>query len=77
MKAIQITFDEALLARLDRHPTVRERGRSAVLREAAAEYLNRQDAEDIARRYRAGYCDTADLDDEFEGWAAQGVWPGD
>ncbi|MDD9981483.1 MAG: ribbon-helix-helix domain-containing protein [Gammaproteobacteria bacterium] len=77
MKAIQITFDEALLARLDRHPTVRERGRSAVLREAAAEYLNRQDAEDISRQYRAGYCDTADLDDELEGWAAQGVWPGD
>ena len=77
MKAIQITFDEALLARLDRHPTVRERGRSAVLREAAAEYLKRQDAEDIARRYRAGYRDTADLDDELQGWAAEGVWPGD
>jgi len=77
MKAIQITFDEALLARLDRHPTVRERGRSAVLREAAAEYLKRQDAEDIARQYRAGYHDTADLDDELEGWTAEGVWPGD
>ena len=77
MKAIQITFDEALLARLDRHPTVRERGRSAVLREAAAEYLKRQDAEDIARRYRAGYRDITDLDNELEGWAAEGAWPGD
>ena len=55
MKAIQITFDEALLERLDRHPSVRERGRSAVVREAAAEYLKRRDAEDIARQYRAGY----------------------
>ena len=38
MKAIQVTFDEALLERLDRHPEVRERGRSAVLREATVEY---------------------------------------
>ena len=39
MKAIQVTFDEELLERLDRHPAVRERGRSAVLREAAIDYL--------------------------------------
>ena len=77
MKAIQITFDETLLERLDRHPSVRQRGRSAVVREAAAEYLKRQDAEDIARRYRAGYRDTSDLDDELEGWAAEGTWPDD
>ena len=75
MRAIQVTFDEALLERLDRNPAVRERGRSAVLREATVEYLKRQDAEVIARRYRAGYCDTSSLDDEFEGWAAEGAWP--
>ena len=75
MKAIQVTFDEALLERFDRHPAVRERGRSAVLREAATEYLKRRDAEEIARRYRAGYCDTSSLDDEFKGWAAEGAWP--
>ena len=75
MKAIQVTFDEALLSKLDRHPTVRERGRSAVLREAAAEYLTRREAEEVARRYRAGYRDTSTLDDELEGWAAEGVWP--
>ena len=75
MKAIQVTFDETLLERLDRNPAVRKRGRSAVLREAAAEYLKRQDAEDIARRYRAGYRDASSLDDELEGWAAEGAWP--
>ena len=77
MKAIQVTFDEALLERLDRHPSVRQRGRSAVVREAAAEYLKRQDAEDVAQRYREGYGDTSDLDDELEGWAAEGAWPDD
>ena len=71
MKPVQVTFDEALLERLDRHPAVRERGRSAVLREAAVEYLKRQDAEEISRRYRAGYHDTSALDDEIGGWAAE------
>ena len=75
MKAIQVTFDEALLEKLDQHPAVRERGRSAVLREAAIEYLKRREAEEIARRYRAGYDDTAALDDGFDGWADEGAWP--
>ena len=77
MKPIQITFDEALLERLDAHPAVRERGRSAVLREAAAAYLARKDAEGIALRYRAGYRPSGGLDAEFEGWAEEGVWPED
>ena len=75
MKAIQVTFDEALLEKLDQHPTVRERGRSAVLREAAVEYLKRREADEIARRYRAGYQDRATLDDELGGWSEEGTWP--
>ena len=74
MKAIQVTFDEGLLDRLDRHPVVRERGRSAVLREAAAAYLARKDAQEITERYRAGY-GAAPPDDELQGWAGEGVWP--
>ena len=77
MKAIQVTMDEALLEKLDRHPAVQERGRSAVLREAAAEYLKRREADEIARRYRAGYRDTAALGDEFHGWPDEGAWPED
>ena len=78
MKAIQVTFDEALLERLDRDPGVRERGRSAVLREAAAAYLVRREAEVIADRYRSGYGDgAAVLDTELDGWTGEGVWPED
>ena len=77
MKAIQVTFDEALLERLDRDPAVRERGRSAVLREAAAAYLVRTEAEAISDRYRRGYGDTAALDAELDGWAGEGTWPQD
>lgn len=74
MKAIQVTFDEALLARLDRHALARERSRSAVLREAAAAFLKRAEADEIDRKYREGYADAAGLDCELKEWAAQGVW---
>ncbi|MDE2901583.1 MAG: ribbon-helix-helix protein, CopG family [Chloroflexota bacterium] len=77
MKAIQVTIDEALLERLDRDPAVRERGRSAVLREAAAAYLVRKEAEVISDRYRAGYGDRIELDAELDGWADEGAWPRD
>ena len=75
MKAIRVTFDEALLKRLDRHPAVRECGRSAVLREAAGEYLKRRQAEDVARRYRAGYRGVSSLDGELDGWSSEAAWP--
>ena len=54
---------------------VRERGRSAVLREAAADFLARKDAEEVDRRYEAGYGGSRSIDDELEGWSAEGVWP--
>ena len=75
MKAVQVSFDEALLDRFDRDPAVRERGRSAVLREAATDYLTRREAEAIAGRYRAGYSDLSSLEDELDGWAGGGTWP--
>ena len=81
MKPIQVTFDDALLQRLDRHPTVRKRGRSAVLREATGDYLTRKDAEEIDRRYRDGYrdggagSDAPDINDELDGWTGEGAWP--
>ena len=74
MKAIRVTFDEALLERLDRDPEVRARGRSAVLRDTVTAYLARKDAEDISRRYREGYGQTAGLDAELDGWAGEGAW---
>ena len=77
MKAIQVTFDEALLEKFDRHPSVQDRGRSAVLREAVAAYLARKDAEAIVERYQAGYSSAPAAGDELVGWANEGVWPED
>lgn len=75
MKAIQITVDDDLLARLDRDDEVKRDGRSAVLRRAADQYLRRRRAAAIASAYRRAYADTAGLDAEFAGWEQEGAWP--
>ena len=77
MKAIQISFDESLLEELDRHPLVRAKGRSAVLRQAAAEFIARSEAAEISARYKAGYADRGGDSADLSGWANQGSWPED
>jgi metal-responsive CopG/Arc/MetJ family transcriptional regulator len=75
MKAIQITMDEELLAELDASEEVRREGRSAVLRKAAAEYLARRRANEIAEAYARAYGETPGLGEEFSGWEKEGRWP--
>lgn len=75
MKAIQITLDDDLLARLDRDDEVKRDGRSAVLRRAADQYLRQRRAGAIASAYRRAYADKAGLDEEFSGWEKEGAWP--
>ena len=77
MKAIQITFDERLLARLDATEEVQRDGRSAVMRRAVEEYLRRRRRHTIAERYKSAYGTGAPLGDGFEGWEDQGDWPSD
>ena len=76
MKAIQVTFDEDLLERLDALAEVRERGRSAVLREATANYLAQKAAEEIDRQYAEGYGRFPQTDEELD-WGESRVWPED
>jgi metal-responsive CopG/Arc/MetJ family transcriptional regulator len=75
MKTIQITMDEELLRELDEDEETQREGRSAVLRRAAAEYLERRRRIDIAKRYRQAYADEPGLGAEFEGWEDEGQWP--
>lgn len=73
MKAIQITFDERLLEKLDHDEEVKQVGRSAVIRRAVDEYLRKRRRVTIAEAYRRGYGKqpaTSDLGD----WADEGVW---
>ena len=75
MKAIQVTLDEDLLARLDATDDVKLDGRSAVLRRAAELYLRERRAEAIAAAYRRAYAKEAGLGAEFNGWEDEGAWP--
>jgi metal-responsive CopG/Arc/MetJ family transcriptional regulator len=75
MKPIQVVLDSELLSQLDENEEVRRDGRSAVVRRALSEYLERGRAAQIRDRYRAAYGTDAGLGAEFEGWEAEGVWP--
>ena len=75
MKAIQITLDDDLLARLDLDDEVQRDGRSAVLRRAADLYLRHRRAGAISAAYRRAYSDGGGLDEEFAGWGKEGAWP--
>ena len=81
-KSINFSIDEALLERLDNSAEVRLHGRSAVARQALADYLDRKVAEEqrketeeeinraCARAYGPGT-----PPDELEDWATEAVWP--
>ena len=75
MKPVQVMFDEGLLERLDASEEVRRQGRSAVLRRAAAEFLQRRQQQMIAEQYRKAYPTPAVGSGELAGWSDEGSWP--
>ena len=68
-------MDERLLQRLDADDEVRRLGRSAVLRRAAAEYLQRRRTRRVSDAYVRAYGEGKGLDDAFAGWEHEGAWP--
>lgn len=75
MKAIQVSFDERLLDRLDADPEVKRVGRSEVMRRAVAVYLRRRRADAIRDAYTRAYTDRKGLGDDLAGWTDEGSWP--
>jgi metal-responsive CopG/Arc/MetJ family transcriptional regulator len=75
MKAIQFTLDEALLRRVDADPEVKEKGRSAFLRNAIDEYLKRRRERSIRDAYRRGYRSRPVRAGEFEMSDRALAWP--
>ena len=75
MKAIQVSFDERLLDRLDADPEVKKVGRSEVMRRAVAAYLRRQRADAIRDAYTRAYGARKGAGDDLAGWTDEGSWP--
>ncbi|MSR21192.1 MAG: hypothetical protein EXR91_09475 [Gemmatimonadetes bacterium] len=75
MKPVQVMIHPDLLADLDATEEVRREGRSAVLRRAVTEYLERRRRDGIRERYLRAYGGGDVLGKEFEGWEKQGSWP--
>ena len=76
MKAIQIMFDEDLLAEFDETSEVREKGRSAVLRQITSDFVRQRREQEIDAQYERAYAGVKDpLGKDFEGWDEEGVWP--
>jgi len=75
-KPIQISIDEALLARIDREPEVAANGRSAFLRAAVTFYLAAKERREIDRELRAAYREQADaMVDEVAEFMDLQAWP--
>ena len=69
-------FDDDLLAELDETDEVREKGRSAVLRQLTSDFLRQRREQEIDAQYERAYAGVEDpLGKEFEGWENEGVWP--
>ena len=77
MKAIQVSFDEKLLDRLDADPEVKKVGRSEVMRRAVASYLRRRRSDAIREGYLRAYGNRPGADDDLTGWSGEGAWPAD
>jgi metal-responsive CopG/Arc/MetJ family transcriptional regulator len=76
MRAVQVMFDEDLLAELDETADVREKGRSAVLRQLIGDFLRQRRREETDARYERAYAGVEDpLGEEYEGWEEEGAWP--
>jgi metal-responsive CopG/Arc/MetJ family transcriptional regulator len=76
MKTVQVMFDEDLLAELDETAEVREKGRSAVLRQLTSNFLRQRREREIDAQYERAYAGVEDpLGKDFAGWEEEGVWP--
>ena len=75
MRTIQITMDEKLLVRQDAHQETRRIGRSAILRRAVSEFLDRHRRNAITDGYQRAYSDKSGLGVELKRWENKGEWP--
>jgi metal-responsive CopG/Arc/MetJ family transcriptional regulator len=75
MKTIQITIDQELLHLIDNDEESIKKGRSAFLRQAVRYYLEQKRLKSISEKYRSGYSQALEKDDDLNIWEDEQVWP--
>ena len=75
METIQIVLDRKLLHATDEAARRRKQNRSALVREALREHLQRLDTLAREERDREGYGKLPQKSDESHSWEAEAMWP--
>jgi metal-responsive CopG/Arc/MetJ family transcriptional regulator len=75
METIQIVLDKELLKAADRAARRTSQNRSALVRDALREHLQRLAVRDREKRDREGYSRQPQSRDESRLWEAEAVWP--
>jgi len=75
MEIVQIVLDKKLLRAADQAARRTKRNRSALVRDALREHLQRLAIRDLEERDRAGYSQKRQTRDEASRWEAEAVWP--
>ena len=75
-RSVQISLDEALLARIDKRPDAKRAGRSAFIRKAIELYLELERRREIDKAYARGYGPgTPDPAEDFADLLRGQQWP--
>jgi len=75
METIQIVLDEKLLKATDRAARRTKRNRSALVRDALREHLQRLEVLSMEERDREGYARRPQSPEEARDWEAEAAWP--
>ncbi|MBI3207157.1 MAG: ribbon-helix-helix protein, CopG family [Polyangiaceae bacterium] len=75
-KAVQISVDRALLARIDRDPQTKKQGRSAFIRDAVELYLEAKRRRETDARIRTAFAGhDSEILSEVESMLGGQAWP--
>ena len=75
MEIIQVVLDTKLLQATDRAAHRTKRNRSALIRDALREHLQRLEIRALEQRDRDGYANGPQMLDEALVWEAEAAWP--
>jgi metal-responsive CopG/Arc/MetJ family transcriptional regulator len=75
METVQIVLEKTLLDATDRAARRTRRNRSALVRDALREHLQRLEMRALEERDREGYSKQAATPDESRLWEAEAAWP--